>query len=338
MPLRDRLSALRLAPGAAADADRVKDSRRGGRDRPRLAARARPALRPHQALWEPLAVAALNQPIAAAAAAPFVRVLSEMFGSTDPPRRSCIPANPLDEMYANRPARSSRPAAARSAPGALARVILGPMDPLASRSARVRQADRRRCPSRSTPQVIAAVPWHALRNLLPDPPRRARRARSPPPAAMASMPIVTVNLWYDRVVMDERLRRPDGTHDPVDLRQAPRLRRGRLAPVAGRQRRRSGGPDVPRRAGRDRRVREVAQTHCRAPARPPSSARPSSARRQATFSLSAGQPQRPRQSDAGAGPGARRRLDRHRAPGTIESAVVSGHRAAEEMLQVEGSG
>ena len=47
-------------------------------------------------LWDPLALAALNQPPAKAAAPPFARVLAEMFGS-DPraaaialPTRRCI--------------------------------------------------------------------------------------------------------------------------------------------------------------------------------------------------------------------------------------------------------
>ena len=45
-------------------------------------------------LWEPLALAALNQPIGRAAAPVFARVLAEMFGPE--PRLSAIllPANP----------------------------------------------------------------------------------------------------------------------------------------------------------------------------------------------------------------------------------------------------
>jgi hydroxysqualene dehydroxylase len=55
-------------------------------------------------LWEPLAVAALNQSIEHAAAAPFVRVLSEMFSTDRSAAAIVLPRKPLDETYAN-PAR-----------------------------------------------------------------------------------------------------------------------------------------------------------------------------------------------------------------------------------------
>ncbi len=44
-------------------------------------------------LWEPLAVAALNQPIAAARATPFVRVLSDMLGGPSAQRRARTPVD-----------------------------------------------------------------------------------------------------------------------------------------------------------------------------------------------------------------------------------------------------
>ena len=54
----------------------------------------------------------------------------------------------------------------------------------------------------SAPAVIAAVPWFALPDIFePEPPSMAtiiERAR-----ATASSPIVTVNLWFDRRVIDE---------------------------------------------------------------------------------------------------------------------------------------
>src|SRR4029077_11880181 len=55
-------------------------------------------------LWDPLALAALNQPPDQAAAPPFARVLAEMF--SDDPRAAAIalPTKPLHLMYAE-PAR-----------------------------------------------------------------------------------------------------------------------------------------------------------------------------------------------------------------------------------------
>ena len=51
-------------------------------------------------LWEPLAVAALNQQMDVAAAAPFVRVLAQMFGGSRLDAAIGLPRVPLDALYA----------------------------------------------------------------------------------------------------------------------------------------------------------------------------------------------------------------------------------------------
>src|SRR5439155_2747723 len=56
-------------------------------------------------LWDPLALAALNQPPSIAAAPPFARVLGEMFGSDPKASAIALPAKPLNMMYAE-PARA----------------------------------------------------------------------------------------------------------------------------------------------------------------------------------------------------------------------------------------
>src|SRR5260370_17036002 len=50
-------------------------------------------------LWDPLALAALNQQAAQAAAPPFARVLAEMFGA-DNAAAIALPIRPLDQIYA----------------------------------------------------------------------------------------------------------------------------------------------------------------------------------------------------------------------------------------------
>ena len=55
-------------------------------------------------LWDPLALAALNQPPSVAAAPPFARVLGEMFGADPRGAAIALPTRPLDAMYAD-PAR-----------------------------------------------------------------------------------------------------------------------------------------------------------------------------------------------------------------------------------------
>src|SRR4029079_8620351 len=55
-------------------------------------------------LWDPLAVAALNQDVRIASATPFLRVLAEMFGPDPRAAALGMPLVPLDQMYAE-PAR-----------------------------------------------------------------------------------------------------------------------------------------------------------------------------------------------------------------------------------------
>jgi len=144
-------------------------------------------------LWDPLALAALNQPPERAAAPPFVRVLAEMFSSDPRAAAIALPAKPLHEMYAE-PARAYLDAhGAEVRTGAAARVIVD-----GERVVGVEAGGERW----NTSRVISAVPWFAFADLFePMPPVLAdiaARAR-----AMTACPIVTVNLWFDRPVIDE---------------------------------------------------------------------------------------------------------------------------------------
>jgi uncharacterized protein with NAD-binding domain and iron-sulfur cluster len=144
-------------------------------------------------LWEPLAVAALNQSPAEAAAEPFVKVLALMFG----PRRSdsslVLPLKPLNEMYALPAKRYIESKGGEVRVSALARVRI--------EAGRVAGVEVRGEPL-AIPAVVAAVPWFALEPLLVGEvaPMEAILAAA---SGMASKPIVTVNLWYDRAVMDD---------------------------------------------------------------------------------------------------------------------------------------
>jgi hydroxysqualene dehydroxylase len=144
-------------------------------------------------LWEPLAVAALNQSPAEAAAAPFVKVLAEMFG----PRRSdsslVLPLKPLNEMYALPAKRYIESKGGEVRVSALARVRI--------EAGRVAGVEVRGEPL-AIPAVVAAVPWFALEPLLVGEvaPMASILAAA---SGMASKPILTVNLWYDRAVMDD---------------------------------------------------------------------------------------------------------------------------------------
>jgi hydroxysqualene dehydroxylase len=145
-------------------------------------------------LWDPLALAALNQPTDQAAAPAFARILAEMFGSDPRAAAIALPTRPLHLMYAE-PAREyieGRGGVVRT--GAPARVTTDGGDAVTGVDAGGERwsADR----------VISAVPWFAFAELFDGEPAplghaidRARR--------MASSPIVTVNLWLDRQIIDE---------------------------------------------------------------------------------------------------------------------------------------
>ncbi len=145
-------------------------------------------------LWDPLALAALNQPTNQAAAPPFARVLAEMFGSDPRAAAIALPTRPLHLMYAE-PAREyieARGGVVRA--GGAAKVVTDAGEAVSE----VHAGGERW----TADLVISAVPWFALAELFDREPAPLRptidRARR-----MASSPIVTVNLWFDREIIDE---------------------------------------------------------------------------------------------------------------------------------------
>ena len=153
-------------------------------------------------LWEPLALAALNQPPARAAAPVFARVLAEMFGGDASSASILLPTRPLDAMYAA-PARAfieGHGGEVRTGAPAVVRIAGPGLEAVATSStvSTISTADRQW----DVTSVIVAVPWFAVGDLFQgDTSSLApilERAR-----ALASSPIVTVNLWFDRSVIDQ---------------------------------------------------------------------------------------------------------------------------------------
>lgn len=142
-------------------------------------------------LWEPLALAALNQSAREAAAPPFARVLGMMFGGDSRDAALGLPTVPLDELYAE-PARrfvESRGGEVRI--GTPGRVFLqnGSISHVEARGERLQAG-----------AVVCAVAWYALVDLFAGdtaPVESVRRAA----AATKPSPIASVNLWLDRRVL-----------------------------------------------------------------------------------------------------------------------------------------
>lgn len=141
-------------------------------------------------LWEPLAIAALNQPIDVAAAAPFAEVIDRMVKGRNG-ASLVVPNVPLDELFAQ-PARAfieQRDGAVRTQ--AQARLAFDD-DHVSVR------VDQQRLTARA---VIAAVEWNALDRLCPEPHPSLQPIWQAAAATTAS-PIVSAHLWLDRRVLD----------------------------------------------------------------------------------------------------------------------------------------
>jgi hydroxysqualene dehydroxylase len=273
-----------------------------------------------EVLWEPLAVAALNQSIDVAAAAPFATVLQRMFSGDRRDAALGLPRVPLDALYVE-PSRSY--VAARHGEvrvDAPARVhVNGHGCHVTVRGERLQAA-----------RVICAVPWYALAQVFAEAPAVLAPVLEAA-AATAASPIVTVNLWFDRPVTDVPfVGLPGRTMQWVfDRRALVGASASHVSLVS------SGAESVVRCDNRQ--LIELAMRELRG-ALP--AARQAVLRRgvvvrerRATFSVAPGQPPRP--STDTPVPGlllAGDWIDTG-LPATIESAVVSGHRAAARALE-----
>ena len=275
-------------------------------------------------LWEPLAVAALNQSIDVAAAASFVSVLAGMLGPDPGDAALVLPVKPLDELYAL-PARDfivARGGEVRTS--APARIVLGPAEAgphVRNEGVRVLVRDE----TLTARAVICAVPWYALPETFEDPPA-SLAATLDAAARTDASPIVTVNLWFDRVVTDHTfVGLPGRTFQWVfDKRIVFGEQASHLSLVA------SGATNAVGRSNAELAELAVHEVRGALPRAEAATVTRSVVvrERRATFSVAPGQPQRP-QADTGI-PGLVLAGDwiETGLPATIEGAVLSGHTAA----------
>jgi hydroxysqualene dehydroxylase len=268
-------------------------------------------------LWEPLAVAALNQPIDIAAASSFAIVVDRILASRNASALG-LAVTPLTDLYAV-PARAfveARGGAVRTGRGA----VIGAW-PAASLS--VRSGDHEIWPR----AVICAVPWHGLRAAFwPEPPplSAAFAAADSTPASS----IVTVNLWLDRdVTRAAFLGLPGRTMQwAFDKRELFGAGATHLSLVS------SGADAVVARSNDELVALAVEELRAACP-----EARDAIVRRavvvrerKATFSVAPGAPSRPAVRTAIPGLFLAGDWIGNDLPATIEGAVISGHAAARE--------
>lgn len=270
-------------------------------------------------LWEPLALAALNQHVDAAAASSFLAVIRRLFGPEPDASTLLLPAVPLDALYAQPAADFLRDAGSRvtlNAPARL-RIAGGRVVGVAVRD-EVMPAER----------VVVAVPWFALRSVCePPPPALEPVLRNA--SALGSSPIVTVNLWFDGPSIDDRLvGLPGRTFQWVfDRRSIVGTDVSHLSLVS------SGAQEVcdeTNDALVARALGELQGAVARLRGLHPSHASVVRERR-ATFSLEPGSPPRPRGRTPVEGLWLAGDWIDTGLPATIESAVLSGHMAARAM-------
>lgn len=320
IPWRDRLNALRLG-GAIQKARRQLKTSSAVSVEPGITVqqwldRHGQGKTLQEWLWHPLAVAALNQLPSDAAADAFVRVLADMFAPDPQAAAVVLPVRPLHEMYAE-PARDFIVGLGGEVrTSALARVQVG--------GGRV-EAVEVRGERMTAGAVIAAVPWFGLRGLFGTSPPSELQAILAAAAGMAAMPIVTVNLWYDRPVMQETFAGlPGRTMQWVfDKRLAFGEGATHLSLVS------SGATDIVAKTNEELAAlaaREVEESLPGARGQRP--IRATVVReKQATFSLAPGQPPRPGPRTAISNLFLAGDWTDTGLPATIEGAVVSGNRA-----------
>jgi len=268
-------------------------------------------------LWNPLALAALNQRPEQAAAPMFARVLAEMFGRDARAAAIALPVKPLHDMYAE-PARQYIGAKGGDVrTGTTARLhVSGDAVVGVDAGGEAIQADR----------VISAVPWFTLPALFESIPQplgetieRARR--------MGSSPIVTVNLWLDRRVLDDTfLGLPGRAMQWVFDKGA--LFGGSASHIATVS---SGAASIAALANDDVVALALSELSAALPKMRNTRVVRATVIREvhATFSLAPGQPARPKSATGLRGFFLAGDWIDTGLPATIESAVRSGHRAAD---------
>ena len=324
LPLRDRWAACRLIPPL------IQARRSLGNGYDSRVARSEETVREwlirhgqgkrlREMLWEPLALAALNQQAEHASVVTFVRVLMELSSHTVRNSAIGLPAYPLMELYA-KPARrfiEERGGVVRTKVRATIRTI-------GKRLVGV-DIDGECVPART---VISAVPWYAFPRLFEGRPTPLASVMSSA-EAMASSPIVTVNLWVDRPILSTPFVGLPGRSMQwvFDKQQILGAGVSHVTMVS------SGASNLLNRSNvelialAEKELRQVASdkawrvSHASVIREP-----------LATFSLAPGQPNRPATVTAINGVFLAGDWIQTGLPGTIESAVVSGHRAADETI------
>jgi zeta-carotene desaturase len=270
--------------------------------------------------WEPLALAALNQPIDVASAEMFVAVTSRMFGSDPDAAAILVPAVPLDELYVLPAREYLERRAGFTTTHAKAAIVV---EQHRVQGVRVGQSW---IPASA---VICAVPWFAMTDAFRDTPASLASLVSNA-AALGSSPIVTVNLWFDDFTIDDAMLGLPGGHFQwiFDRRRLVGDGQSHLSLVS------RGAEVICELSNAELIAAALSEIRHAIPTAKAAAVRHASVvrERRATFSLKPGGPPRPGTVTPVTGLFLAGDWIETGLPATIESAVASGHRAAAAVL------
>jgi squalene-associated FAD-dependent desaturase len=144
-----------------------------------------------RALWEPLCIAALNEPVASGSAGLFATVIRRSFLAGAADSTILLSRVGLSELFAPEVKRLIE-----MCRGALR--LQTPVTGLRFEGTTLREIKLGDGSSLQPQAVISALPWHVLRGLLPTESKLARAC-----GQIQDAPIVSLHLWLDRPVLKE---------------------------------------------------------------------------------------------------------------------------------------
>ena len=144
-----------------------------------------------RALWEPLCIAALNEPVATASAQVFATVIRRSFLAGAEDSKILLSKVGLSELFAPEVKRLLEMC------GSTVR-LQSPVTALQFEKDRLREISFGEGTKIQPEAVVSALPWHALRSLLPPESKLAAVCRG-----LHEAPIVSLHLWLDRPVLKE---------------------------------------------------------------------------------------------------------------------------------------
>jgi squalene synthase HpnD len=144
-----------------------------------------------RALWEPLCIAALNEPVASASASLFATVIRQSFLAGAEDSKILLSKVGLSELFAPEVRQLLEMCGGKiqlQAPVAALRFDHSRLNEIGLSDGTVLRPEI----------VVSALPWHALRGLLPAESKLARACRE-----IQDAPIVSLHLWLDRPILKE---------------------------------------------------------------------------------------------------------------------------------------